>query len=137
MRPLVEVIRMQSYGDDGTFGVVRINGEMMCLSLEPPWRSNQVDMSCIPEGQYVARRYESDKFGYETFQLIDVPYRIGIEFHVGNTVDDTGGCILLGSYLARFGSRKGIARSQRAFDHFMTVLGTTAKILVDVKRFLG
>ena len=133
MRPLVEVMRMQFYVPDGTFGVVRVNGEMTCLSLEPPWRSNQVGMSCILEGQYIARRYESDKFGYGTFQLIGVPYRIGIEFHVGNTVDDTHGCILLGSYLARFGSRKGIARSRRAFDHFMVMLGTAEEILVSVR----
>ena len=133
MRPLVEVIRLQSYGDDGTFGVIRINGELVCLSLEPPWKNNQRDISCIPEGQYIARRIKSSRFG-ETFQLIGVPGRDHIEFHVGNTVDDTHGCILLGSYLAMFGNRKGIARSQRAFDHFMVMLGTADTILVDVKR---
>jgi len=133
LRPLVEIIHLQSYVPDGTFGVVRINGELVCLSLEPPWRNNQRDISCFPEGQYIARRIKSPRFG-ETFQLIGVPGRDHIEFHIGNTVDDTHGCILLGSYLAMFGNRKGIARSQRAFDHFMVMLGTADTILVDVKR---
>ena len=133
IRPLVEVIRLQSYGEDGTFGVIRINGELVCLSLELPWKNNQRDISCFPEGQYIAKRIKSEKFG-ETFQLIGVPGRDHIEFHIGNTVDDTHGCTLLGSYLAMFGNRKGIARSKRAFEHFMTMLGTAEEILVDVKR---
>ena len=133
LRPLVEIIRLQSYVPDGTFGVIRINGEFTCLSLEPPWRNNQIDVSCIPEGQYLAERFDSPEFG-ETFRFIDVSPRSNVEFHIGNTIKDTRGCILLGSYLATFDGHKGIARSRRAFDHFMVILGTVDEILVDVKR---
>ncbi|MCD6197493.1 MAG: hypothetical protein J7K15_02830 [Deltaproteobacteria bacterium] len=133
LRPLVEIIRLQSYVPDGTFGVIRINGEFTCLSLEPPWRNNQINVSCIPEGQYLAERFDSPKFG-ETFRFIDVSPRSDIEFHIGNTIKDTHGCPLLGSYIATFDGHKGIACSKRAFELFMVILGTVDEILVDVKR---
>ena len=133
MRPLVEIIRLQSYDEDGTFGAVRINGEFVCLSLELPWKNNQRDISCIPTGQTIARRYLSPHFGYEVFRL-KVLNRDFEEIHIGNTILDTKGCILLGSYIAQFGKRKGVARSRRAFLHFMNCLGTEPEILVSIKN---
>jgi len=70
--------------------------QMSCVSLELPWKDNQHDISCIPEGVYEIRPFNSVKFGH-CFQVMDVPDRDYILIHKGNYNRDTHGCILLGS----------------------------------------
>ena len=134
LRPLVEIFRLEGFSPDGTFGAVLVNGEFTCLSLELPWRDNQENLSCIHPGEYLANRIHSKRFNMDTFQLINVPGRQFIEFHIGNTVNDTDGCILLGSYIAKFDVVRGIAASKRAFLHFMNLLGTAPEILVRIRK---
>ncbi len=45
----VELLRLEQ-GADGTFGVLRLNGCVHCVTLEPPDRNNERDLSSIPEG---------------------------------------------------------------------------------------
>jgi hypothetical protein len=86
-------------------------GGLLCYCLEPgpegqphPW---------IPPGTYPLRlrtvgekhaeyaRYYGNKFGIGwhkgMIEIADVPGRLAIEFHVGNTIADTLGCSLAGS----------------------------------------
>lgn len=49
----------------------------------------------VREGFYTASVLQSPKFKREAI-YIDVPNRIGIMIHVGNTKDDTRGCLLIG-----------------------------------------
>jgi len=66
-----------------------------CFSLELPWLDNEINVSCIPYGEYTC---VADNTGrHRFFKVLNVPGRSGIEFHVLNTVSGTEGCIGLGT----------------------------------------
>lgn len=105
-------------------GELSEEGAFLFYTLELPWRDNQKDISCIPLGEYtckrVNRRYLSGGgFVDHTFEVLDVPDRSGILFHVGNTYSDTHGCILLGSEHRMRDGELFLAKSKQAFFAFM------------------
>ena len=67
-----------------------------CKTLELPWRENQRNISCIPNGRYIVKKHYSPRFG-QCFWLQDVPNRSEILIHQGNYNRDTNGCILVGA----------------------------------------
>ena len=79
----------------GTIGVLKFGRKVICWSFELPWRSNDVGVSCIPEGAYSCWKAKSEKFG-DVVYVSGVTGRTGILIHSGNTLDDTRGCILVG-----------------------------------------
>ncbi|MBI9081406.1 MAG: hypothetical protein JEY79_16895 [Pseudodesulfovibrio sp.] len=113
----VKMIRLEK-GVDGTFGVLRLDGGVFCVTLEPPDRNNEANISCIPAGTYICRRVESPGFG-STFEIRDVPGRSHILFHKGNVSADTKGCVLLGRYFGFSGDGRGVMQSGSAFREFL------------------
>lgn len=69
-----------------------------CLTLELPWKNNQFKISCIPAGVYKLLPHNSPKFK-KCFSISGVPFRSAILIHVGNTIADSEGCILVGRKL--------------------------------------
>jgi hypothetical protein len=102
-----------------TLGAMFHGTERLCETLELPWLGNKHDVSCIPEGAYEANLWCSPKHKRKLYWLQDVPGRGAIEIHIGNLVEDTHGCILLG--LERDGDM--IVHSRDAFDKFMARMG--------------
>ena len=113
----VSIIRLEE-SNHGTIGVLRINTQVICCSLEPPDRDNKPDISCIPRGTYTARRVNSPKYG-NTFEITQVPDRTHILFHPGNTVGDTRGCVLLGQSFGFLDGRRAVLSSKLAFQRFL------------------
>ena len=70
-----------------------------CHTLELPWKNNQFQVSCIPEGTYKVVRRTSARFKNH-FHLTNVPDRSLILIHAGNYYTDILGCILVGKGLA-------------------------------------
>lgn len=67
------------------------------FTLELPYKGNFRDVSCITSGEYLVL---PDLFGkYQNFRIENVNNRSNIEFHAGNYVSDTKGCILVGNSL--------------------------------------
>ncbi|MCK9239400.1 DUF5675 family protein [Desulfocurvus sp.] len=120
LEPEVEIVRLEE-SPQGTLGALCVDGQLLCLTLEPPERQNRRDVSCIPAGRYRCARTVSPRFG-ETFAVRDVPGRSGIIFHGGNTVADTRGCVLLGERFAPPGAARGVQDSRRAVAAFMEAL---------------
>ena len=118
MLPIVELIRLEENDPWGTIGVLRIQKEVFCWTLEPPDRWNEKGKSNIPAQQYIAKRHVSPRFG-ETFMIVDVPGRDHILFHSGNTVEDTEGCIILGSEVGYIKTNRAVLESRKAFHTFM------------------
>jgi hypothetical protein len=85
MLPVLELIRLESDPRWGTFGVLKVNKAVFCVTLEPPDRLNAPHVSSIPAGQYLCRRVQSAKYG-ATFEIMDVPGRTLVRFHPGNRV---------------------------------------------------
>ena len=68
-----------------------------CAMLELPWRFNERNVSCIPEGVYwVEKMAPNDKRKYVYFWIKDVPGRDSILIHPGNYRTDILGCQLPG-----------------------------------------
>lgn len=118
--PIVELIRLEE-APQGSFGVLRMNKEVVCVTLEPPDKLNEQNVSSIPAQQYLCARVDSPRFG-DTFQIEGVPERTSVLFHSGNTVEDTHGCVLLGTYYGMLGDERAVLESRTAFDQFMAYL---------------
>jgi hypothetical protein len=111
------ILQRLTTSDSGTFGVLLIGGRPYYTTLELPWKNNQKDVSCIPPGTYKSTRMFSEKFQKVLFVLHNVPGRDLIEFHIGNKIENTHGCVLLGSEFSK--TDYAIVDSRVAFDDFM------------------
>lgn len=101
---IVEILRIATSKEFGTFGAVKINKGAFCVSLEPPDEENHSNISSIPTGQYICKRTQSRTFG-ETFEIMDVTDRTNVLLHAGNVVEHTQGCIILGQYWGKTAGR--------------------------------
>ena len=127
------LIRANRNGVAPTFGRLEDEeGVQVCVTLELPWRDDAHEVSCIPAGEYPAHRFLSPKRGYEVFMLDDVPGRSAIELHIGNTVHDTDGCILLGTAHGLVNGQQGITGSGDAFRKFMALCAGEQNIVVAI-----
>lgn len=142
---LVRTDRQPKY----TIGSLFINGEFFCYTLEDIDRYLTSDMSlediqnkkiygktAIPKGVYfIDMNTVSTKFKDRLWakpydgklpRLLNVPGYEGILIHVGNTVEDTSGCILVGTeYSDGF-----LRNSATAFTSLMSVLTNTKEPII-------
>lgn len=116
---ILELIRLEESEAYGTFGVLRIDKEVFCVTLEPADKLNAPFVSSIPCQQYTCSRYNSPKYG-ETFIVDKVPNRSNVLFHAGNTIDDTAGCILLAQHFGKLVGDRAVLNSGLTFDTFMS-----------------
>lgn len=96
-------------------------GLPICLTLELPNKGNQKDISCIPKGVYSCGFYSSPKY-LGVYQVKNVPNRSAILIHIGNTVEDIEGCILVGSEFGTLGGNPAVLSSQIALSKLKKVV---------------
>lgn len=93
---MVDVILQRiSQTSTETFGVIILNHNPICFTLERPWLNNQEDVSCIPSGIYQCIKHDGVEFK-NVWEITNVKNRFGVLMHNGNTVENTKGCILVG-----------------------------------------
>ena len=119
--PVLEILRLEEHESFGTFGVLRINKNVFCVTLEPPDELNITGKSSIPAQQYMCIKHKSPKFG-KTFKVVNVPGRTDVLFHSGNFAEQTEGCILLAQYFGKLKGNRAILNSGNTFDHFMEIM---------------
>ena len=117
---ILELIRLEE-SEEGTIGVLKIDKQVFCVTMEPPDRLNERNRSSIPTGQYEIKRHQSPKYG-ETFQVMDVTGRDNVLFHAGNTVDHTKGCILVAEHVGKLRGDRAVLNSGNTFRRFMAAL---------------
>lgn len=121
----LKLIRVEENPYHGTFGVLLLDDEVFCVTLEPPDKQNQKRISNIPPGEYICKPVKSPKFG-NTWEVTGVPERSHILFHAGNTKEHTLGCILLGETFGKLKSdQRGILNSGVTFRRFLYTLYMT------------
>lgn len=78
-------------GDKAIFGKLYFNGGIVCYTLENAAKA-------IPTGLYMVQNSKSPKFKRELPLIwnVGVPASRGIRIHVGNSVKDSNGCVLVG-----------------------------------------
>lgn len=87
--------------EDYTIGKLFINDVYFCDTLEDkvrnlPKEPKVYGQTAIPYGIYEIEMSYSNKFKKQMPYLINVPYFQGIMIHVGNSAEDSHGCILVG-----------------------------------------
>lgn len=123
------ILQRLTTSKEGTYGVLLINGRPYFTTLELPWKDNLRNISCIPPGMYKAKRMYSEKFKKIVFVLENVPDRDLIEIHIGNKIEDTEGCILLGTEYNVMSV--GIVNSRAAFSDFMIMMPNELTISIN------
>ncbi len=126
---LITVNRFTS-DDDTTISTVSVDGRFVCFGLEDEFRENKVvGETRIPAGRYkigvrrtggfhnrYTRKFSDMHRGM--LHVLDVPSFEYILIHVGNTDDNTEGCLLVGTgALARSGDMS-IQASVEAYRRF-------------------
>ena len=107
------VVLQRTYYSQGTHGVLLVNGEELCHTIELPWLNNQRRVSCIPEGSYRLRKRYNAKFKWHLV-LETVKGRSGILIHPANDAKkELLGCIAPVQYHTGIG--KGVY-SRRSLD---------------------
>jgi len=119
--PIIEIVRLENHPSFGTFGMLKINKTVFCATLEPPDRFNQLNISCIPTGQYICFKHKSPKFGM-TYKVLNVPMRHDILFHAGNHIEDTEGCIIFGEHIGKLKGQRAVLNSGDTFKRFMDIM---------------
>lgn len=136
----MKVFTMLRYYQKGfTLGSMFLNEVPLVNTFEPPWMNNNHNLSCFPQGLYVAKYVNSPKHGW-CYELQDVPGRAEIQVHIGNDLADTSGCVLVGKYhglvwKGRPWARKstvGVLDSRIAFNQFMAAAGKDREIQIEV-----
>lgn len=107
---------------DCTTGRVRF-GKFHCHSLELPWRDNEQNASCIPNGIYHCGKHYSNTHGW-CFAITNVPFRTLVRGHKGNFTSSTLGCVLFGDSIKDFNNDGilDVTNSSKTFDRLMSLL---------------
>ncbi len=138
---LVEIITIGTGTDSGgTLGQMYIDHKPFCHTLERPWKNNKPFISCVPPGRYKLKSFVSPSKGRcfylegDTVSLNGDTRRTHILIHIGNTVDDTMGCILVGECIAPMKDKIAVHQSASAMTDLIEKLGRGEHDLI-IKRF--
>jgi len=119
------VLKREKETKYGTFGVIK-HLDLVLYTLELPWNNNAKETSCIPEGTYEFKPHNSVKFP-GSYILSPTEPREAILIHVGNTIIDTHGCILVG--LSR--TNTGILNSKKALKLLNDLFPKGGELLIE------
>ncbi|WP_281980332.1 DUF5675 family protein [Tenacibaculum mesophilum] len=99
----MELTLHRAYFREGTNGTLFSSSKYLCQTIELPWRNNQRNISCIPEGRYEIQPRFSRKFKHHLI-LKNVTNRSFILIHPANDAQrDLEGCIAPVTYLSGIG----------------------------------
>jgi hypothetical protein len=110
-------------------------------TIERPYLNNRQNVSSIPLGQYRVYRRTSPKLSritrdkYTDSVSVTVFGRSYIMFHNGNTVDDTEGCIILGTSLGYIANKWAVVNSMDALDIFQEFMDNNPDVVILNKTF--
>lgn len=140
--PMREILRIREHHDYGTFGVMSDLDKNIPIhtTLERVWKNNESFVSCIPEGEYLCKRYSSKAYP-DTFEITGVRGRTVCLFHQGNIDDHSEGCVLLGESFDPVWNKKagkwdyGQLQSSAAFLQFMNSLKGVDQWKLMIRRY--
>lgn len=123
----------------GCQGVMLVNDIARFTTLERPWLDNHKGISCIPAGKYScewAQTSTSGSLNGMTIGVMNVKNRENIRIHAGNKMEDSEGCILLGTDYEdgamATNLKVWIGRSASAMYRFLSMLKEEKEIELEV-----
>lgn len=115
----------------GVLGELFLDGEFECFTLEDCERMEKISgQTAIPRGIYRMVIDYSQRFKRLMPHILDVPNFTGVRIHSGNTVEDTEGCILVGT--ERIGDM--IGHSREAYTNlFVKLFPNRDDLTIEIK----
>lgn len=101
--------------DEGIISAYILDGQLFCYALEHPHLH-------APSGVYICKFEYSPKFERKLYELKDVQGYTEIKHHVGNTMEDTEGCILLGEYSGIYKNKRAVLNSRTTINRLHKAL---------------
>jgi hypothetical protein len=98
-----------------TLGLL-VTGAGIFYTMEPPWKDNKRNESCIPPGEYEFSFMPKSSSGRyrNCYHIKGVPGRSEILIHTGNTSANTKGCILPGKRKGWLSGARAVLNSKSA-----------------------
>jgi hypothetical protein len=132
----IKVVRDVS-SKDWTQSKIYVDDVFVCYGLEDRDRALEVLMeakvygkTAIPRGSYKTVISMSNRFKKLLPELLNVPHFTGIRIHAGNTIEDTEGCILVGTERTENGM---VLNSRVAFNALFKMLNTAYEAGEDIR----
>lgn len=127
-------LKRQIISNKAILGSLYSNGsnKLLCKTLELPYLNNYKNISSIPTGTYKVKKYSSWSFK-DVWEIQDVPNRSKILIHIGNTVDDIKGCILVGSKWSFFHDKLAVTNSKATMDNLRRILEKEFVINIEIE----
>ena len=97
-----------------TLGTLTLPNGWECSTIERPWLNNKVNESSIPAGTYQVAPFSGDKYK-DVYQILDVPKRTYILFHVANWSHQLQGCIAVGGKHCLLNNLDAVGGSRATF----------------------
>lgn len=134
---MAKVVLIRSYQPQQTLGRMAVyNGiinkpKYQCVTIELPYKENERNISCIPEGIYKCEKIVSPNFG-RCINIRDVPRRDLIRVHPANFTHELRGCIAVGNSFKKIDKDNlwDIDFSRQTMDCLMEVLPDTFKLQI-------
>lgn len=128
------------YSPLGTFGkLTDTTGDFFCYTVEEVWNNNRKSIpgkqlgSCIPEGSYTCRRGDFPTHK-DTFEVTNVPDRVAILIHTGNTIQHVEGCIAPGNKLGVVDNTWAVLESKDAYQRLKDYIGTDSEFSLEIVK---
>jgi len=128
-----EVLTLErfTYAPWATHGRMWIDGKVV-YTVERPWLDNAPSISCIPDGYYTCRPRRFFRGDYQAIEILNVPGRSHILFHIANWPEELEGCIAPVSKI----TGRGGSKSRFAFNHLMRYYGHQA-FMLNIRPVMG
>lgn len=123
----IDIFRFSDNGES-TLGLLFLNGQFRCYTLEDGFKVDKIKGETrIPAGTYqlgiqenvtpLTERYRSKHNWFENhLHVKDVPNFTSVYIHIGNTDENTDGCLLVGDSIDNNAMKKGfLGSSTNAF----------------------
>ena len=126
------IVLLREYHCTHTYGTFVLPSGETIRTIERPWLNNKRNVSCYPEGVYIAKYIDRSASGKykRVWHIQDVPERGGILWHVGNLVRHSRGCTLPGLRVGKLGGKSAVLFSGAAMNVIRREIGPNDFVLL-------
>lgn len=134
----MELTLVRHYLPTGTNGYLFDGDQLICFTIELPWRDNEPHVSCILEGRFRFIKRYSKKYGWH-LALENVKGRSLILFHPANNAQtELKGCIAPVTMLSGIGTGLFSIKANETLKKLVfTVLSNDEPVYLSIQNLLS